>query len=299
MRLLLLLVAAAAPSCMFAQQSMFESGDGRSALYLRQSAVAVNFGDSKANFGYVHNYSSNPWFYAAGAYATSNSGVTSLFSSDKPKAPEGGVDGVLGVRYDPPPNCDNCDFIPKNYRLLIDGGFGRSSFYLYPAGVTPTSSTTKTSLNRFRALMAMNRFAGGWVLGFAAGAERRNNLSDLKSVNLDTIVAGTSGSASTIVKSQAGYYGAYKEYIGAPVYTDLLLFGPFVKWKGAAIDHRLGFDLMTRSDIASVNRTSAGGLGVYLLDKKDNFKAIGGVSATYDGTKLQLSLTVGLTGSNK
>src|ERR1035438_8259727 len=103
MRIFVVFSMLIASSSLFAQQSMFESGDGKTALYLRQPAAAVNFGDSKASFGYVHDLSTNKVFLGAVAYATSNSGISSLLSSDKPKAPEGGIDGLIGFRYDPAP----------------------------------------------------------------------------------------------------------------------------------------------------------------------------------------------------
>jgi hypothetical protein len=292
----LLMLIAASP-CLFAQQSMFETGDGKTALYLRQPAAAVNLGDSKASLSYIHDLSTNRLFFGASGYGTSNSGVSSLFSSDKAKAPEGGFDGVVGFRYDPAP-CDNCSYTPKNNRFLIDAGYGRSSFCLYPTSATPSASVSKTNFDRFRAVAGWNLFTGSRVFGLAGGAERRNNLSDLKSVNLDTtVVAAPPGGSSSLVKSQAGYYGAYKAYIGAPIYEDALYFFPPWKKKHLGLDNRIGLDLMSRSDAAVVNRGAAGGIGLFLLDKKDPYKVVGGVTAIYDGSKFQLSLTTGLTSS--
>lgn len=287
-------------SSLFGQQSMFESGDGKTSLYLRQPAAAVNFGDSKASFGYVHDFSTNKFFLGVGGYATANSGISSLFSSDKPKAPEGGIDGLFGFRYDPAPSCDNCEYSPKNNRLFIDAGYGRSSFYLFPTNATLSASVNKTDFDRFRALAGWNLFTGNWVFGFVSGAERRNNLSDLQQVNLETVVvAPPLGGTSSIVKSKSGYYGKYRNYIGAPIYEDALFFFPAWKKKHLGLDNRIGLDVLSRSDIASVNRGAAGGLGLFLLDKKDPFKVIGGVTAIYDGTKVQLSLTAGLTSSKQ
>lgn len=300
MRIFAVLSMLIASSYLFSQQSMYESGDGKTALYLRQSAAAVNFGDSKASFGYVHDFSTNKYFLGTGAYATANSGVSSLFSSDKPKAPEGGIDGLIGFRYDPAPSCDNCGYTPRNNRVLIDAGYGRSSFYLYPTNVAPSASVNKTNFSRFRALAGWNLFTGNWVFGLASGAERRNNLSDLKQVNLETVVvAAPTGGTSSIVKSQAGYYGNYRQYIGAPIYEDALYFFPVWKKKHLGLDNRIGLDILSRSDVAAVNRAGAGGLGIFLLDKKDPYKVIGGVTAIYDGTKVQFSLTTGLTSSSK
>ena len=79
------------------------------------------------------------------------------------------MDGLIGFRYDPAPLCSNCEYIPKSNRLLIDGGYGRSSFYLYPTNVTPSATVNKTDFNRFRVVAAWNLFTGDWVLGLASG----------------------------------------------------------------------------------------------------------------------------------
>jgi hypothetical protein len=288
-----------------AQESLLQSGDGKTALYLRESAAAINLGDSKASLAYTSETTNNPWSWGTGIYATSNSGIASLFSSEKAKAPEGGIGGVIAyhltnVRPGCPPGFEKCVLNVKEHTLLVDGGYGRSSFYYYPAGVVPSASTSKTDFNRFRTFLVWNFFESGHtIFGLAAGAEKRNNLADLKSVSLaTTVVAAPTGSQSSIVKSQAGYYGNYKQYIGAPIYADMLRYLP--SWaKIPGFDQRLGVDLLSRADVSAPNRGANGGIGLFLFDSKDPLKTLGGVTATYDGTKFQLSLTTGFTSSAK
>jgi hypothetical protein len=302
MRLRLVLVAllAGAP-CALAQQSLFESGNGQTAVYLRQSTAAVNLGDSKASLGYVHRVNIEKYSWGVEGYATANAGVASLFSSNKPTAPEGGGDGTLVRHYlfTKPPQVGSSSGGPiREDWLLVDAGYGRSSFYVYPTGAKPSTSTPKTDFDRFRALLAYNFFANGnMILGIAAGAERRNNLSDLTAASLETVEAPAgAGSASSVVKTQAGYYGNYKEYVGAPIYTDALFYLP-EKMTIPGFDNRVGVDLLTRSDAAAVNRSASGGIGIFLFKKSDPLTAVGGLTATYDGTKFQVSLTAGISGS--
>jgi hypothetical protein len=304
MRLLLLLcVVCGASSLGYAQESLFQSGDGKTSLYLRDSTAAINLGDSKASLGYTSETNDNPWSWGAGVYATSNSGIISLFSSDDAKAPEGGGGGVVAYHWtNVLPGCpkgfEHCTINVKEHTLLLDAGYGRSSFFLYPTAVDPSTSLSKTDFNRFRTIVAWNFFfAGNKIVGFATGVERRNNLDDLKSVNLDTVVIpAPTGTPNSIVKMQAGYYGDYKKYIGAPIYFDLLRFLPS-KVKIPGFDDRLAFDLLSRADIAAPNRGANGGIGLFLMDSKDPLKTLGGVTATYDGTKFQFSLTAGFTSS--
>lgn len=289
----------ASSSCLFAQQSLFESGDGNTSLYIQHTTAGINLGDSKASFGYIHNRSKHPAFFGAGVYATASSGTTTLLASNKAKAPEGGIDGLVGFRYDPKPDCPvgTCKFKVKNNRFLLDGGYGRSSFYLYPTGTVESSKTDKTNFDRFRALAGWNEFyAGHIVMGLVAGAERRNNIGDLTSANLaNTLVPAPTGGSVSVIHEQAGFYGNYKVYVAAPIYEDFLMYVPATpKWLGD--NNRIGIDLLSRSDIAAVNRGALGGVGLYLFNGKDPFKTIGGVTATYDGTKFQLSLTAGFTG---
>ena len=303
--LVLLAVLCGYSALAHAQESLLQSGDGKTSLYVRESTAAINLGDSKASLAYTSETTDNVWSWGAGVYATSNSGVASLFSSDKAKAPEGGVGGVVAyhltnVRPGCPPGFEKCVINVKEHTFLVDSGYGRSSFYLYPTGVAPSAITSKTDLNRFRTVLAWNFFESGHtIFGLAAGAERRNNLSDLKSVSLDTtVVAAPSGSQSSIVKSQAGYYGNYKQYIGAPIYADMLRYLP--SWaKIPGFDQRLGVDVLARADVAAPNRGANGGVGVFLFDSKDPLKTLGGITATYDGTKFQVSLTTGFTSSAK
>ncbi len=277
------------------QQSLFQSSDGQSAVYLRQSTAAFNLGDSKASLGYVHRINIHKTFWGFEAYATSNSGVTSLFASDKPKAPEGGGDFTVGRHYvfTSMPTAGK-PAGPEDW-WLIDVGYGRSSFYLYPTGTTPSTTTPKTNFDKFRAVAAYNFFtSGNLIAGIAAGAERRNNLSDLTSVTLETvIVPAPTGSPSSIVKSRAGYYGNYKEYIAAPVYTDILFYPG--QATVPAFGNRLGIDFFSRSDVAASNRSASGGLGLFMFKKDDPLSPIGGISASFNGTKVQVALTVGFT----
>jgi hypothetical protein len=108
------------------------------------------------------------------------------------------------------------------------------------------------------------------------------------------VPAPTGGSVS-VVSSQAGFYGDYKVYIAAPVYEDFLVYLPAApKWLGD--NNRIGVDFLSRSDVGPANRGALGGVGLYLFNGKDPFKTTGGITATYDGTKFQFSLTAGFTG---
>jgi hypothetical protein len=280
-----------------AQQSLFQSGNGETSIYLRQSIASINLGSSTASVGFFHRINEEHPAIGAEAYATANSGVTTLFASNAPKAPEGGGDGTFGWHYlfFPKPIAGTTSPEKEDW-LLLDAGYGRSSFYVYPLNAVPSTSAPKTSFDRFRTILAYNQaIHGDTIWGIATGVERRNNLSDLKSYTLQTtILPSPSGSQSSIVNTQAGYYGNYKVYVAVPIYTDILWYLP----PGASLPgfgNRIGIDFLSRSDVAAPNRSSSGGLGIFLFKKDDPLSAIGGVTATYDGSKVTVTLTAGLT----
>ena len=71
----------------FAQQSAFQSGDGQTSIYLNHPAATVNLGDTKFSFGYLNQHSEKRPFWGVELFGKASSGVTTLFSSNKPKIP--------------------------------------------------------------------------------------------------------------------------------------------------------------------------------------------------------------------
>lgn len=272
-----------------AQQSAYQSGDGQTSIYLDQSAATVNFGDSKVNFSYVNRHSVRKLFWGLEAFAKASSGVTNLFSSDKPKIPEGGGDFVLGFHN---PFNLSTGASPKLFVddwWLVDAGYSRSSFYV--SSVPTPIDSAKRSFDRFRTVVAYNALVNGFfAFGVAAGAERRNNLSDLKQVVFETVlVPSPTGSSNSITQTQAGFLGNYRQYIAAPIYTDLLFLLPPAK-KIFNLDYQIGIDGFTRSNLAAFNRTADGGVGIFLTQKGAPTKVLGGVSASWNGGKVQVAV---------
>lgn len=315
LRLAVVMALGAAGCVAYGQQSLFQTSDGQSSVYLQQSTAALNFGDSKASLGFTHHDNrdrSLVWGYEV--FATANRGVSSLFSSDKAKAPEGGGDVTLGSHFLATSNAlqpEDPDMVEYAHQhpgevvpfknqaktredwALVDLGYSYSSFYV---SATPAAtSPTKTTLNKFRALAAYNYFYGGnFIAGIAAGAERRNNLSDLTSVQFQTVVApAPAGTTNSVVTTQTGYYGSYKDYVAAPIYVDLLWY--LGKLRTPGFGNRVAVDFISRADAAAANRSALGGLGLFFFKKGSATVPLGGVTGTYDGTKFQVSLTTGFT----
>jgi hypothetical protein len=278
-----------------AQQSAFQSGDGRTSVYLDSSAAVVNFTDTKFSVGYIDRTSDKKLFTGFELFAKASSGITTLLVQ-KIKVPEAGGDFSLGEHHllsakplDPQKKVSD-DW------LLLDVGYSRSSAYVQSAPGSANSS--QRSFDRYRLIADYNALFNtpklDILLGVAAGAERRNNLDDLTQVTFETsVVPAAAGSAATVQKTQAGYSGQYRQYVAAPIYTDVLLILPSsITLPG--IGSRIGIDGFTRSDVAAFNRSVDGGLGLFLTKKDAPTKVQGGLSASWNGGKVRIALVAGL-----
>jgi hypothetical protein len=278
-----------------AQQSAFQSADGKTSLYLGSGGAATfNFGDDKFSVGHQFHASNKNPFWGYDLFGKASSGSTTIFSS-KIKVPEGGGDLFVGWHHDSEPVASGEELHHEHtgagqaHWLLMDIGYARSVFYVSPTPVPIDSA--KRNFDRFRAIGAYNWRANGWfMLGVAAGAERRNNLDDLQQVTFESsIVPAPVGTATSIVKTQAGFLGTYRQYLAAPVYTDMLFILPEAL-AVPGIRSRIAIDAFSRSDVAAVNRSADGGIGIFVTKKGAPSKAIGGVAASWNDGKVRVAL---------
>ncbi len=322
-RYAVLIALFAAPFAMRGQESLFQSSDGATSIYTQRSTAALNFGDSKASISYVKRDTKR---IALGyeVFATASSGVTSLFSSDKPKAPTGGGDFTIGTHWNYKPKSKAPADLPVGVPVqptsvkpegeawwVTDVGYSRSSFYVSDAAVA--ASAAQRNFDRFRVLEVINwSMAGERIIGLAGGVERRNNLDDLQAVQFQTVVApAPAGSSSSVVTSKAGYYGVYNQYVGVPIYFDVLQYlvrpdksaaclnkSAPCNDKGVSVPgfgNRIALDAFARADAGNANRSAKGGVGVYVFKKGDALTPLGGVTVSYDGSKVQVGVTTGFS----
>lgn len=267
------------------QQSGFQSGNGQTSIYLESgSAATFNFGDTKASIGHISHHTTRALIWGYEIFGKASSGVTTLFSS-KIKVPEGGADLMIGLH----PFSHSTVSPTKDNWGLLDLGYSRSEFYV--AGNPEPVDNARHSFDRFRALAAYNAKLSDHVLGaIALGAERRNNLDDLTQVTFETIVApAVAGTTTSIVKTKDGFFGNYRQYVGAPIYTDLLLILPrSIRVPG--FDSQIALDGFTRSDVAPTNRSADGGIGIFLTKKGSPTKVLGGIAGSWNDGKGRLAL---------
>lgn len=265
------------------QQSAFQSGNGQTSIYLGSGGGAASFnsGDTKFSIGYLNRHSTKWRLFGFEAYAQASSGVTTLFSS-KAKIPEGGADFVFGWH---PVHAG----VTTDQWALIDVGYGRSVFYVSDIPEPPDAA--KRNFDRFRAVAVWNRkFSDHLLLGIAAGAERRNNLSDLTQVTFQTtVVPPPPGGTTAITQTENGFLGNYREYVAAPLYTDMLFVLP-ARFTLPGFGYHFALDGFTRSDLAATERSADGGLGLFLTKKGAVTRVVGGLAASWNAGKIRLAL---------
>jgi len=274
------------------QQSAFQSGNGQTSIYLSAGGKAATFnsGDTKASFGYLYRHTQKWRLLGYEAYAKASSGTTTLFSS-KFNVPEGGADFVFGwhpTGPDSPPQGGDADRTTDQW-ALIDLGYSRSAFYV--SSVPEPPAMAKRYFDRFRAVVVWNRkFSDHILLGVASGAERRNNLDDLTQITFQTtILPPPSGGTTSIVRTHDGFLGNYREYIAAPLYTDMLVILP-AKVKLPGLEYHIAVDGFTRSDLAAARRSGDGGLGIFLTKKGAVTRVVGGLVVSWNDGKGQAAL---------
>jgi hypothetical protein len=269
-----------------AQQSAFQSGNGQTSVYLESgSAATFNFGDTKFSIGHITRHATRKFVWGYEIFGSASSGVTTLFSS-KIKVPEGGGSVVLGWH----PLSRKAVTDTKDNWFLVDVGYSRSTFYVSPSA--PRSlDDTKRYFDRYRAMAVLNnKLSDNILFGVAAGAERRNNLDDLSPVTFQTsIAAAPTGGAISVVNTKDGFLGDYRQYVAAPIYTDLLfILPPSIKLPG--FDSQIAIDGFTRSDVASFHRYTDGGIGVFLTKKGSPTRVVGGLAASWNDGKVRVAL---------
>jgi hypothetical protein len=279
----------------WAQQSGFQSGDGRTSIYLNKTAAILNFTETKFSFGYTRLASADNRFWGFQAFAQASTGITTLLE-DKIEVPQGGGNFSFGDRHLLSRKPLEPQTKVADDWLLLDVGYGRSS----PFVETPPGAATGSNrpFDQYHALAVYNALfrpmAADVLVGFAAGVERRNNLGDLTPATFQTtLVPAAAGSVNSIQQTQTGFAGNYLTYVAAPVYTDILAVLP-QPVKRFGLNSQIGIDGFTRSDLAASHRSGDGGIGIFLVQDKKPTQVQGGISASWNGGKVRVAVVAGL-----
>jgi hypothetical protein len=276
------------PLAIHSQTSAYQSADGTSAIFLNNAKanLVLNVSDSKFNVGYLIEQAARSPEFGIHFSGKPNSDVTAQIfqSANSPAEIDGGGSlGWHGIFFPGAGQAKPTDHLRDDWGL-VDITYTRSTF-----DTVATASTTAVAqhFNGFTILPtydALFNFPGiNFLMGLAAGVNRTNNVSSLKSVEVTT--TETQGSTISVVQQQSAYLGNYTTAIGAPVYSDFVVIPKKTDW--------LSFDAFERSNVATANRYAEGGLGLFLSKPSAPTQVLGGISLGWKDGKRTVALVGG------
>jgi hypothetical protein len=314
MKQLLIISSLMASVSVFAQTSAYQSSDSNTSIFLdnAKANILFNVSDSKFDIGYLHEeagFRKMQWGFDLTGKPSSNLSTQLFQKGSTPPALGGSASfGYHGLSLDldniltsdcasrqgkelgadgKPIHRHGCGIIADDW-ALVQVTYSRSSFSTAPDGQT---APLKRTFDGYKAIAAYNGLIGvggsSMLIGGAVGVERKNNLDNLKSVEFDTplVQAATGSSAVQTVTQAAGYVGAYKKLIGAPVYSDVIFVPGKLPW--------LSIDAFTRSDLAHSDRYVEGGIGLFLAQPSSATKVLGGLSLAWKNGAPTLAFVAG------
>lgn len=126
-------------------------------------------------------------------------------------------------------------------------------------------------------------------LGASFGVGRSNNSNDLTEVDVRDINTFTADdTVREVVRSREVLRGEFKQSTSVFLNTD------YVWYPQKGFD-RIGFDFYTRSTFTGIDKGFRPGLGVFLSEKGNPTKVLGGVAISYDDGKPSVALVVGFS----
>ncbi|MDP9053067.1 MAG: hypothetical protein M3N93_02000 [Acidobacteriota bacterium] len=312
------LIFASAP--LFAQQSLYQDASGGTSIYLSDQAgiASFNFGNSKVQAGIRKSIDrEDNWRLGAEIFATAQNGIAGIIRNGIPQT---GVGGDVVLTWAPSnqsgklpgPANPGVGTIPCRlcgYWAPIDFSYQRSTLNTLPAA-TPPLTVQNHNFDQYALRIGLNALIktsrSDFLLGLIAGAERRNNTDDLKTVQVSTEILQTLQNSQVTTLSQnpkSAYLGPYVKYIAAPVNFDAIWY-PFTNrlikptsqdpQPNAGKNH-FAIDIFERSNVGQRDRYIAPGLGVFVTRPGQPARPVGGVTVTYKSGKAQLALVTGWT----
>jgi hypothetical protein len=294
-----------------AQQSLFESSSGETAIFLSSQpapgklspsggdagVVLYNMAASTVRFGYLHERSGSRPLGLGGELSGTLKDGSSTILHNNATAPGASIRVALTksltaidaskVTKTGDFKCSLCaHWLVAQFRVDV------SQFYTVPSSAPPFPMPKKRTFNGIQGKIGYNQLwkssHADWLLGATIGIGRQNNTDALKSAQFtDNMITNTSTDQLILNQgSKTTYIGKYDEYIGAPINADAIVFP-------GALRGMVGFDLFVRSNVATADRYGSPGLGVFVAKKGQPARPIGGLTVAYRDGKGQASLVVG------
>jgi hypothetical protein len=267
------------PMACLGQTSAYQSTDSNSSILLYKSAANVIFNvtDAKFTAGYLHSPAAEGMLYGVSLFGKPSTSVSNqIFNTTTQDSLGGAVSIGRHVLFTK---------APKSF--LTDDWWAFQFTYTRSATNIVTDAMTQPQKRTFDGVKGILTYNGyktttkgvTFLGGFSAGVSKNNNLADLTAVTINTTALQSADGvtpAFQAVKSDSGYMGMYRTYIGAPIYSDLALL-PHpkpIEW--------LSLDLFTRSNAAHFDRYVEGGVGLFIAEPGAPTKILGGITLAWN-----------------
>jgi hypothetical protein len=264
---------------LLAQTSAYQSQDGTTSIMLDNAKgdLSLNITDTKFTAGYL-NESSNlhSLMFGGDIFGKPATSLSKEIFQKGSQPPQVGGDFSIGMHgvFSAEIDHENLKHGLRDDWLLGQFTYSRSSL------TTVTDAQTASQKRGFDSYKAMAIWdgivgtdsAGSFLIGIAAGAQRKDNSDNLKPVQITTPVLQSAAGVSPFeaISQTSGYLGQYKKLIGAPIYSDFVYIPKWTNW--------LSVDAYTRSDAAHTDRYVEGGIGFFIAQPKKPTKVVGGAS---------------------
>jgi hypothetical protein len=291
------------PVSMIAQQSLFESRDGDTSIFLENQGgvISANIGQSNLKLSYLHQNTAKNWGAGIDVFGELKGSTTDLFNATPPaKAAEVRAGWILqhlltdhpraaavGPKSGETQECRLCDDW-----IAVQVGYQRSQIHLIDTSISPLAAPTGHGFDGYLARFAYNQVIKlpkhDFLLGAVFGVSRTNNTDDLDSVQVTDTTVSTDGTVERRAAKDAvsAYVGTYVKYIAVPINADAI-------WYPGALSGRIGLDLFVRSNVAATKRSASPGIGIFYCKAGQPARPIGGLTASYKDGKGKVALVAG------
>ncbi len=275
----LLILAGLLSAACLAQTSAYQSTDSTSSVLLYKSAANVIFNvtDAKFTVGYLHSPGDTGPLFGVSLFGKPSTSVSNqIFNTTSQDSLGGTISaGTHGV------------FTSSNKKTFLTDDWWAAQFTYTRSATNLVTDTMiqpqKRTFDGTKGMLTYNAYKNPnsdvtYLFGFSAGISRNNNIADLTPVTINTTSLQSADGVTPsfqAVKTDSGYTGTYRTYIGAPIYSDFVLL-PHpkpIEW--------LTLDLFTRSNAAHFDRYVEGGVGLFIADPTTPTKVLGGITLAW------------------
>jgi hypothetical protein len=300
-------------------QVPFSDGEENGTVFLAKSGGYFQFdvADPSVRLGYLHDTPSN-WIFGFEASGKLSGTRAPLLTKNR-VAPDMKVGFSFGRKYlfadeldlgDPDvqrrlreiqaeavahglkPNDDLGEYLhtmPYD-RLMLQLSYAYKQYTLFDEFAAFDNQVFKKGFHNPSAALTYSALLTGTnFFGASFGVGRSNNSNDLTEVDVHDINTFAAGdTVREVVRNREVLRGDFKQSTSVFLNTD------YVWYPQKGFD-RIGFDFYTRSTFTGIDQGFRPGFGVFLSEKGNPTKVLGGFTISYDDGKPSVALVVGFS----